>query len=62
METLMETRPRRKAAAPKKRAVKRVDDDGYLRAEPANKRALDQGIAQIDRGETVRFDPRKRST
>lgn len=60
METLLDPQARRKAAAPKKRAAKRVSADEHLRADPANKRALDQGIAQIERGETVRFDPRKR--
>lgn len=60
METLLDPQARRKAVAPKKRTVKRVSADEHLRADPANKRALDQGIAQIERGETVRFDPRKR--
>ena len=60
MESLLEPQSRRKAAVPKKRAIKRVSADQHLRADPANKRALDQAIAQIERGETVRFDPRKR--
>ena len=59
MESLIETPSRRKVGAPKKRAVKRISDDEHLRADPANKRALDQAIAQIERGETVNFDPRK---
>ena len=59
MESLIETPSRRKVGAPKKRTVKRISDDEHLRAEPANKRALDQGIAQIERGDTIRFDPRK---
>ena len=59
MESLIETPSRRKLGTPKKRTVKRISADEHLRAEPANKRALDQGIAQIERGDTIRFDPRK---
>lgn len=59
MQILIKTQSRRPASTPKKR-VKHVSDDKHLRADPANKRALDQGIAQIEGGKTVRFEPRKR--
>ena len=59
METTLDIQARRTVVAPKKRGAKRVSDDAHLRAEPANKRALDQAIAQIERGDTVKFDPRK---
>jgi hypothetical protein len=58
MQSLIESQWLRKTRAPKKRAVKRVSDDEHLRAEPANQRALNQGMAQIEHGETIRFNPR----
>ena len=59
METTLGIQARRPAGRLKTRSAVRVSDDAHLRADPANKRALDQSIAQIERGETVRFDPRK---
>ena len=59
VETALGIQARRPSGRVKARRVARVSDDAHLRADPANKRALDQAIAQIERGETVRFDPRK---
>ena len=59
VETSLGNQAKRPADRLKMRRVKRVSDDAYLRVDPANKRAIDQSIAQIERGETVKFDPRK---